>query len=71
MSNLNRAVVRYLRGLTPGMPAGSCKEHITSILTAGCLRGLRIRSPKSTLRGVCGACGRRFGDESLLRGDNC
>jgi hypothetical protein len=68
MSDLNRAVVRCLRSLTPGMPAGSCEEHITSILAAGCLRGLRIRSAKSTLRGACGACGRRFGDESLLRG---
>jgi hypothetical protein len=41
MSDLNRAVVRCLRGLTPGMPAGSCEEHATSMLAAGCLRGLR------------------------------
>jgi hypothetical protein len=24
------------------MPAGSCEEHATSMLAAGCLRGLRI-----------------------------
>jgi hypothetical protein len=35
MSDLDRAVV-------PGMPAGSCEKHTTSMLAAGCLRGLRI-----------------------------